>query len=193
MEKLPERERTTIKRILRVNHAGEYGAIRIYKAQIMISKLFFPDLVSKLQEFLEHEIEHCITFRTLMPGRNSRPCRAMFLWSWGGFLLGLVTALLGRNSIMTCTAAVEKTVHQHMEDQLAFLKKRDEELEGHIRRIQIQEEEHLSFAESNINEEDAFSKIIYKLVCVSTDCVIFLSTWGDANRMKNDLSYYKGP
>src|SRR5262249_134028 len=111
----------TIQRILKVNHAGEYGAIRIYGAQIAIARRFYPDIVGILSDIRAHEIRHCWLFRDAMPYRSARPCRVMAFWSLGGFVLGLVTALMGQRMIWICTEAVESAVHRHLEDQLAFL------------------------------------------------------------------------
>jgi ubiquinone biosynthesis monooxygenase Coq7 len=114
----------TVRRILKVNHAGEFGAIRIYGAQIWIARRLFPDIVPTLQEMREDEIDHCRRFRDAMPSRNARPCRVMAFWSLGGLLLGFLTALGGRNMVWICTEAVESTVHRHLEDQLAFANER---------------------------------------------------------------------
>jgi ubiquinone biosynthesis monooxygenase Coq7 len=65
----------TIARIVRVNHAGEFGAIRIYAAQITVARRLYPDLVPALSEMLGHERIHCAAFFAAMPARNSRPCR----------------------------------------------------------------------------------------------------------------------
>ncbi|MBB3524844.1 ubiquinone biosynthesis monooxygenase Coq7 [Rhizobium sp. BK456] len=110
----------TVRRILKVNHAGEFGAIRIYGAQILMARRLFPGIVPALEEMREDEIEHCRLFREAMPARRARPCRVMAFWSLGGSVLGILTALGGRNMIWICTQAVESTVHRHLEDQLAF-------------------------------------------------------------------------
>lgn len=137
----------TVRRILKVNHAGEFGAIRIYGAQIWMARRLFPDIVPPLQEMREDEIDHCRLFREAMPSRDARPCRVMAFWSLGGFLLGFLTALGGRNMIWICTEAVESTVHRHLDDQLAFLQTGDRELYRLIASIQEQELAHLQEAE----------------------------------------------
>ncbi|MBM7323911.1 demethoxyubiquinone hydroxylase family protein, partial [Agrobacterium sp. S2] len=92
----------TVRRILKVNHAGEFGAIRIYGAQIWMARRLFPDIVPALQEMREDEIDHCRLFREAMPSRDARPCRVMAFWSLGGLLLGFLTALGGRNMVWIC-------------------------------------------------------------------------------------------
>src|SRR4051812_40572650 len=118
MQQLSPRDALTIARIVRVNHAGEFGAIRIYSAQILVARWLCPDVLSALIEMLGHEREHCAAFYAAMPKLNSRPCRVMKLWSLGGWLLGALTAVLGRQGVWACTAAVEATVHRHLDDQL---------------------------------------------------------------------------
>src|SRR4029450_11479736 len=120
MADLYRQDALTIARIVRVNHAGEFGAIRIYSAQILVAKRFWPGCVPSLSEMLGHERTHCAAFRSIMPERQSRPCRVMQFWSWGGWLLGFVTALLGPQGIWACTAAVEAGVAPHPGGQPSF-------------------------------------------------------------------------
>ena len=184
---LPARDALAIARIVKVNHAGEFGAIRIYAAQIAVARKLFPDVAPVLADMLEHEKRHCAAFRGAMPDRNSRPCRIMQLWSWGGWLLGFLTALTGRRGIWTCTAAVEAAVHRHLDDQLHFLEGRDAELYGIIREIQDEELSHLSYAEAQIADPSAAQRLLRRFISVTTDAVIWLSTWGNSTRMARDL------
>jgi len=183
---LPPGERLTIARILKVNHAGEYGAIRIYRAQVFVARRRHKDLVAFLDAILTHEIEHCRQFRTAMPARRARPCRAMSFWSFGGYVLGFATALMGENAVMACTRAVERTVHRHLNDQLRFLAGRDEDLLHLIARIQSEEAAHLDWAQSRLRPSAA-ARLIEALVVSATESVIWLSTQGDAGRMARAL------
>lgn len=182
------REKRTISRIVKVNHAGEYGAIRIYRAQLWVSKWLFPDLTEFLEETLAHEQKHCALFRNAMTCRNARPCRVMALWGNGGYILGLLTALLGRQGIWICTAAVEATVHRHLDDQLQFLRDRDPDLYGLIQSIQSEELAHLNHAECRIATNATWSRALNGLIKSATNVLIWLSTWGDSSRIARDLS-----
>ncbi|MBX9772773.1 MAG: demethoxyubiquinone hydroxylase family protein [Xanthobacteraceae bacterium] len=184
---LPSREALTVARIVKVNHAGEFGAIRIYSAQIAVSQWLWPDVVPTLVEMLDHEKRHCAAFRGAMHDRHARPCRIMQLWSWGGWLLGFVTALSGPRGIWTCTAAVEAAVHRHLDDQLHFLRTRDAELYGIIHEIQDEELTHLSHAEAQIANPSAAQRLLRGFISDITDVVIWLSTWGDSRRMAREL------
>lgn len=181
-------ERRATARIVKVNHAGEYGAIRIYRAQIWVARRLYPDAVEFLEETLRHEIEHCALFLDAMGERGARPCRAMSLWGNGGLVLGFLTALMGRQGIWICTAAVEGAVHRHLDDQLHFLRGRDAALYSLIQSIQHQELGHLHHAQERITKETRWAKALNAFISGSTDVVIWLSTWGESSRMARDLS-----
>lgn len=177
----------TIRRILKVNHAGEFGAIRIYGAQILLARRLFPDIVPALEEMREDEIEHCRLFREAMPSRSAKPCRVMAFWSLGGFVLGILTALGGRNMIWICTEAVESTVHRHLEDQLAFLAERDPGLHALIGSIQEQELAHLKKAEDSQKRRGLSHALLLPVVGALTDLMIWLSTWGASSWMRAEM------
>jgi 3-demethoxyubiquinol 3-hydroxylase len=178
----------TIARILKVNHAGEHGAIRIYKSQIAVARWRCPDVVPKLEEMLEHEISHRARFADAMPSRNAKPCRMLFLWAIGGRLLGAGTAVVGRNTIWACTAAVEEAVHRHLNDQLAFLSNRDQELYAIIESIKAEELSHLDHAEKNLTSHGPLVTLLRRSIDAITESLIFMSTSGDSMRMARDLS-----
>lgn len=187
-----KRDRTvTVRRILKVNHAGEFGAIRIYGAQIWMARRLFPDIVPALRDMRDDEIKHCRLFRDAMPSRKARPCRVMAFWSLGGYLLGFLTALGGRNMVWICTEAVESTVHRHLEDQLAFLAAGDPELHGLIASIQEEELAHLREAEKNQTARAMSHTLLLPVVAALTDLMIWLSTWGDSSWMRAEMARSK--
>ena len=181
------RDALTIARIVKVNHAGEFGAIRIYTAQLMVSRWFWPDCSPALAEMLRHERNHCAIFRAAMTPRRSSPCRVMHFWSYGGWLLGFVTACLGRNGIWACTAAVEAAVHRHLDDQLHFLQGRDPELYKIILSIREEELAHLRHAEGQLPSPGPMVRALRRIIAWTTDGLIWLSTWGDSSRMAQAL------
>lgn len=185
------RNALTIARIVRVNHAGEFGAIRIYTAQIAVARRLYPDCVAMLSEMLGHEIEHCALFRGAMPARKSRPCRVMQFWSLGGWLLGFLTALFGRRGIWACTAAVEAAVHRHLDDQLHFLADKDAELHALILSIRDEELAHLHHAQAQLAERDRLADTLRAVISLATNVLIWLSTWGDSTRMATALRQAK--
>lgn len=180
--------RDTIARILRVNHGGEHGAIAIYRAQIATARWRCPELTPFLVETLSHELEHRRRFRDLMAGRNARPCRAMWTWALGGAMLGAFTGLLGRQAVLICTEAVERTVHRHLDDQLAFLGPRDAELSETIRQIGEQEEGHLAHAVAERRPTQALGRALDAVISAATNVLIWLSTQGDSARLARELA-----
>ena len=176
----------TIARILKVNHAGEFGAIRIYCAQLWAAKRWHKTLVPFLSETLRHEIDHCQHFRDAMTARHTRPCAAMPLWGIGGYGLGLLTALIGRNAIMVCTQAVEQTVHRHLDEQIRYLAGKDEALRDLIIAIQVEENAHLDFARNHV-VPSMLNRPLMIVINVATEAVIWLSTQGAVSRMEKAL------
>ena len=184
---MTQAERLSAIRIAKVNHAGEYGAIRIYAAQIAISRWFWPGLADRLSELKAHEITHCRLFAQALAERGGRPCRAMYLWNMGGWALGATSALFGRNMVWACTEAVEDTVHHHMTDQLSFLRSRDTGLHDLIESIRAEEGGHLSLARQEKTRTSRFIRAFEAAIRGSVEVVIWLSTWGDSSRMRRDL------
>jgi ubiquinone biosynthesis monooxygenase Coq7 len=176
-----------IPRILRVNHAGEHGAVAIYSAQLAHARRAHADLVPWLEDTLAHEQTHRSRFREAMPTRAAKPCRMMFVWSFGGAALGALTAACGRTGIYVCTAAVERTVHKHLVEQIAFLDRVDPPLAQIVRNILIEEDAHLAHAEAHHNARGLFARALSALVSAATETLIFLSTRGDSLRLRSAM------
>ncbi|WIO73466.1 demethoxyubiquinone hydroxylase family protein [Porticoccaceae bacterium LTM1] len=138
-----------VERIIRVDHAGEFGAINIYRAQLAVSRVFYPDIAAKLEEMLEHEKEHFRIFDGILKRRNIRHCYALYFWAFGGAALGVLTALIGRNAIWVCTDSIETTVLHHLDWQLGFLAENDAEVHDAVLSIKVDEEKHQEFGQNN--------------------------------------------
>lgn len=183
---------STIARILKVNHGGEHGAVRIYTAQIAAARLRCPDLVSELADLLAHERRHEQMFFALMPSRAARPCRLMWLWGLGGFALGLMTGLLGRTGVFVCTEAVERTVHRHLDHQLTWLgadpSRADPELAAVIAAIQKEEEGHLAWATEHRPPQTSLTRMLYLVVAATVEALIWLSTQGESRRLEREIA-----
>jgi ubiquinone biosynthesis monooxygenase Coq7 len=111
----------TPKKILKVNHAGEFGAVNIYKSQIFVCRFFMKDLVPLLSDFLADEKRHMNIFWTEIQARNGIKCKSFYLCGLGGFVMGFISTLLGRKGVMACTWAVESVVVNHLQNQLVYL------------------------------------------------------------------------
>jgi ubiquinone biosynthesis monooxygenase Coq7 len=116
----------TASKILKVNHAGEFGAINIYRSQIMISRLFKRTYVPMLEDFMADEKQHLNIFWAEIQKRNSVKCKSYWLCGLGGWVMGLISALFGKAGIMACTWAVESVVISHLDEQLVYLKQKQD-------------------------------------------------------------------
>jgi ubiquinone biosynthesis monooxygenase Coq7 len=126
--------------MLRVNHAGEYGAVRIYAGQQRFVKS--PQAQQLVAEMAAQEAVHLEQFRALMAARQVRPSVLLPLWHLLGYGLGAATALLGDAAAMACTEAVETVIDQHYAEQLAALPPDEADLASTLRQFQAEEVEH---------------------------------------------------
>lgn len=129
-----------IRRILRVDQAGEYGAVRIYEGQLAV--LGNRGVGPVIREMAEAERRHLETFNTLLPQRRVRPTLLHPLWHVAGFALGAGTALLGSRAAMACTAAVEEVIDDHYAKQVAALGDDEPELRDLCERYRQDEADH---------------------------------------------------
>ncbi len=133
----------TARKILKVDHAGEFGAINIYRSQLLVSRLLNRDYVPMLERFLEDEKRHMEIFWREIQRRNGIKCKSFWLCGTGGFFMGFVSALLGKNGVMACTWAVESVVTEHLKQQLIYLEKAgDREAYVAVHSILADEEHH---------------------------------------------------
>ncbi len=110
--------------MLRVDHAGEYGAVQIYRGQrAVFDRVAGRDaFAAQLKEMEDGEAEHLKTFDRLLADRRVRPTLLAPVWNAAGFALGAATALMGEKAAMACTAAVEEVIEQHYAAQAEALK-----------------------------------------------------------------------
>ena len=93
-------------RVLKVNHAGEHGAVNIYAGQRLVGRITAPSLLPQLREFQSHEEKHRAIFAGELERRGLRRCRSYTLCAVGGYVLGCVTALCGRSAIAAAARCV---------------------------------------------------------------------------------------
>ncbi|ELW67695.1 Ubiquinone biosynthesis protein COQ7 like protein [Tupaia chinensis] len=136
--------RATVDRIIRVDHAGEYGANRIYAGQMAV--LGRTSVGPVIQKMWDQEKDHLKKFNELMVAFRVRPTVLMPIWNVIGFALGAGTALLGKEGAMACTVAVEESIATHYNNQIRRLMEEDpekyEELLQVIKKFRDDELEH---------------------------------------------------
>jgi ubiquinone biosynthesis monooxygenase Coq7 len=161
-------------RVLKVNHAGENGAIHIYAAQIFVARITAPSIIEQLTEFKTHEEKHREIFWLELQRRGVPRCRSYWLCALGGFILGLITGLCGRRAIAATTAAVERVVLGHLEQQLLALNGKDDAATAAISKIVAEEREHLAQSESHLSYGQFWPTVLTPIVAASTESVIWL-------------------
>ena len=129
-----------VERMIRVDHAGEYGAARIYEGQLAI--LGRGDKGDILRHMKAQEQVHLDTFSGLIAKRRVRPTALLPFWHLAGFALGAATAALGTRAAMACTVAVEEAIDEHYAAQSAALGDDESELRETIDRFRAEELEH---------------------------------------------------
>ncbi|MEK9680469.1 MAG: demethoxyubiquinone hydroxylase family protein [Pelagibacteraceae bacterium] len=140
-----------IEEIIRVDHAGERGAVNIYDGQLLALQLLKsdPDMESKISEMKEHEKEHLKYFEQQLAERKVRPTLLLPLWDMLGVSLGFVTGLMGKKATMLCTASVEEVIDQHYQSQINYLQneeKNEKDLLNKIKKFRQDELDHRDLA-----------------------------------------------
>ena len=161
-------------RIMKVNHAGEHGAICIYTAQRWFARWRAPSMVAELDHFLEHERRHRAIFQAELQARNRKRCKSFHLCGLGGLLLGAITGMAGKHAIAATTVAIERTVLRHMKEQLAALQDADLAAHGAVAAVIADEQEHHDQSQGHLPQGSRWSAYIDPLVTGSTAAVIFL-------------------
>lgn len=116
----------TSRKILKVNHAGEFGAVNIYRSQLFVARVFMKDQVPLIENFLADEKRHLDIFWQEIQRRNGVKCKSYWLCGLGGYVMGFISGLMGRRGIMACTWAVENVVVNHLHSQISYLRNKDD-------------------------------------------------------------------
>ncbi len=132
--------RDYLERVIRVDHAGEYGAKRIYQGQLAVLRgTKYEPIIQHMQDQEEVHLKH---FSALVGSRRVRPTALLPLWHVAGFLLGAATAAMGHRAAMACTVAVEEAIDEHYAAQEAALGDDEAPLRADIARFRAEELEH---------------------------------------------------
>src|ERR1700754_1653139 len=125
---------TDIEAMIRVDHAGEYGAVRIYEGQLAVLKhrKGAAASVETIAHMAEQEQRHLKTFDRLVNERRVRPTALEPVWRIAGFALGAATAAMGEKAAFACTAAVEEAIDEHYAQQIEALKDKDPALKAAV-------------------------------------------------------------
>ena len=166
--------REVLEEIIRVDHAGEYGATKIYDGQIAVfgknSKLG-----KTIQHMADQEQEHIDKFNELILEHRVRPTALLPLWNVAGYALGASTALMGEKAAMACTVAVEKVIGEHYQEQLELLGDDHKDLKKTISKFRDDELEHLDIGIEHDAESAPGYKIMSKVIELGCKTAIAIS------------------
>ena len=159
--------RTRLEEMIRVDHAGEHGAVRIYDGQLAVFDKIpgMEETAELIRHMAAQEEEHLTHFDGLIVEKNIRPTAFGPLWDVAGFTLGAVTALMGKKAAMACTAAVETEIDAHYAAQLDELENgADDDLRATIEKFRADEAAHRDTAMENGAEETPGYEVMSKLI-----------------------------
>jgi len=162
-----------VERMIRVDQAGEFGAVRIYEGQLAV--LGRSPSAPVIRHMAEQERAHLAAFNSLVAERRVRPTALMPLWHAAGFALGAGTALLGERAAMACTVAVEEVIDEHYAGQIEQLGDDEPELRRAFEGFREEELEHRATGlEHGAREAPAFDALT-SLVKAGSRLAIWLS------------------
>ena len=166
-----------VKEFIRVDHAGERGAIKIYEGQLLALNTLIKDenLKKTIEEMKVHEKEHCDYFENEIKKRNIKPTKLLPLWDLMGVTLGFGTAMLGEKAAMLCTASVEEVIDEHYLNQINQLESDEKKLKKTIEKFRLDELHHKNIAyEKGANKKGLYS-ILDKVIKTGSRIAINIS------------------
>jgi 3-demethoxyubiquinol 3-hydroxylase len=163
-----------VRRMIRVDHAGEYGAARIYAGQLAV--LGRSQAAPAIRRMAEQERRHLAAFDRLVVERRVRPTALSPLWHVAGWALGAATALLGERAAMACTAAVETVIDQHYQGQIEQLGASEPALASSLDEFRRNEIEHRDTALAAGAEDAPAYELLSAAIKAGSRLAIFLST-----------------
>ena len=167
----------TLEEIIRVDHAGERGAIKIYEGQLLALKTIKQDndLKDKIEEMKEQEKEHLEYFEKEIQKRKIKPTYLLPVWDLMGVTLGFGTALLGRKAAMLCTASVEEVIEEHYQSQLKEIGNDEKDLKGKIEKFTVDEVDHKNMAYKSGATNKGVYSIMDKVIRTGSRIAITIS------------------
>jgi len=167
-------DRNILEEIIRVDHAGEFGATRIYDGQIAVF-----GTKSKIGKTIKHmadqEQEHIETFEKLILNHRVRPTALLPIWNVAGYILGTATAMMGEKAAMACTVAVEKVIGDHYNKQLSLLKEDHKKLKATIKKFAQDELEHHDIGIAHDAEKTPGYTLLTKFIEIGCKTAIAVS------------------
>ncbi len=170
-------DKKTLDEIIRVDHAGERGAIKIYEGQLLALKTIRQNesLKNTIEEMKEHEKEHLEYFEKEIQKRKIKPTYFLPLWDVMGVALGFGTVLLGKKAAMLCTASVEEVIENHYQNQLGKLGNDEKDLKEKIKKFKSDEINHKNIAYENGATNKGLYSVMEKIIKTTSKIAINIS------------------
>ena len=166
-----------IEEFIRVDHAGERGAVKIYEGQLLALNTFIKDddLKKTIEEMKVHEKEHCDFFEKEIKKRNIRPTKLLPLWDLLGVGLGFGSTILGKKAAMLCTASVEEVIDEHYLNQINQLDSDEKNLKEKIIKFREDELHHKDIAYEKGASKKGLYSVFDKIIKTGSKIAINLS------------------
>ncbi len=166
-----------LEEFIRVDHAGERGAIKIYEGQLLALSTIIndDDLKKTIKNMKEHEEEHCNFFEDEIKKRNIKPTKLLPLWDLLGLGLGFGSTVLGKKAAMLCTASVEEVIDDHYKNQIDQIGSDENNLKNKITKFRNDEIHHKDIAYNEGATKDGFYTIIDKVIKTGSKLAIKIS------------------
>ena len=166
-----------VEEFIRVDHAGERGAVKIYEGQLLALNTFVEDenLKKTIEEMKIHEKEHCQFFESEIKKRNIKPTKFLPLWDLLGVGLGFGSTLLGKKAAMLCTASVEEVIDDHYKNQTYKLGEDEKELKEKIMKFRQDELDHKDIAYEHGATKKGLFGVLDKVIKTSSRIAITIS------------------
>jgi len=170
-------DKKQIEEFIRVDHAGERGAIKIYEGQLLALNTFVKDeeLKKTVEEMKEHEHEHANYFEQEIRKRNIKPTKFLPLWDLLGVGLGFGSTLLGKKAAMLCTASVEEVIDEHYQNQINQIKSDEKDLKDKIVKFREDELHHKDIAYEQGASKDGIYSLFDKVIKTGSKIAIRIS------------------
>ena len=162
---------------IRVDHAGERGAIKIYEGQLLALNTVVKndELKSKIEKMQIHEKEHCNYFEKEIKKRNIKPTKFLPLWDLLGVGLGFGSTIFGKKAAMLCTASVEEVIDEHYQNQINQLENDEKVLKSKIIKFRNDELHHKDIAYEEGATKEGLYSIMDKIIKIGSKIAIRIS------------------
>ena len=170
-------DKNKIEEFLRVDHAGERGAIKIYEGQLLALNTLVKDdkLKKMIEEMKNHEKEHLDFFNKEIKKRNIKPTKLLPLWDLLGVGLGFGSVIMGKKATMLCTASVEEVIDGHYQNQLNQINSDEKILKEKIKKFRDDEIHHKNIAYDNGASKEGLYSILDKIIKTGSKVAISIS------------------